>query len=175
MIAKRSLLILAMVIAAFGSTLHVSRASLTAMEHSFDAKLARLWPEDPFLVLGSTRGVYLDNYGAVFTAEVNLATGPSPTPFHQQVTEDEKTRHRQTKLQRLPTLRQAMRESMTNFASSLDGVGPEEQIVIGVNLSCYPWENRAGIPTQILMQASKKKLLEAKQNGTEAPIRTQDF
>ena len=46
------------------------------MEKSLDNRIARLWQDNPFVLLGPTRGVYLDGYGAVFTAEVNLVAGP---------------------------------------------------------------------------------------------------
>src|SRR5260370_456257 len=55
---------------------YVKRAALIAMEKSFDQRIVRL-ADDPYLLVGDTRGVYLEGYGAVFTAEVNLANGPS--------------------------------------------------------------------------------------------------
>lgn len=156
----------------------VSRASIAAMETSIDKRLTRLWPDDPFLLLGTTRGVYLEGYGAVFTAEVNLATAPGISPFHPSVSKDDIARHRQKKLERLPQLRGAMRDLLVASAGSLDAVPPEEQISLGVSLSRYPWEDATGIPTQILMQGRKGKLLEAQRLGkaqVEAVIKTQDY
>ena len=50
----------------------VPRTTLAAAEKSLDNRFAGLWSDNPFIMLGPTRGVYLEGYGAVFTAEVNL-------------------------------------------------------------------------------------------------------
>ena len=52
------------------------RTTLAAAEKSLDDRIAGLWGDNPLIVLGPTRGVYLEGYGAVFTAEVNLVAGP---------------------------------------------------------------------------------------------------
>ena len=54
----------------------VPRTTLAAAEKSLDNRFAGLWNDNPFIMLGPTRGVYLEGYGAVFTAEVNLVAGP---------------------------------------------------------------------------------------------------
>ncbi len=54
----------------------VPRTTLAAAEKSLDNRFAGLWSDNPFVMLGPTRGVYLEGYGAVFTAEVNLVAGP---------------------------------------------------------------------------------------------------
>ena len=46
------------------------------MEKSLDERISKLWDDNPYLLLGTTRGVYLEGYGAVFTAEVNLVVEP---------------------------------------------------------------------------------------------------
>lgn len=152
----------------------VSRKSVVAMERSFDQKLISLWPE-PFLLLGTARGFYLDGFGAVFSAEMNLVTGPNVTPFHPEMSKAEIEQHRKKKLERLPVLRQAMRQMLKDAASSLDGVPPAEQIVVEVTVMKYPWEDMTGVPTQILMQAQKKRLLESQRGEGDGGIRVQEF
>lgn len=155
----------------------VGRASIAAMEASFDKKLAKLWTDDPFLLLGMTRGVYLDGFGAVFTAEVNLVTGPTITPFRPQISKEDILRHHQRKIERLPILRKAMRSMLMDSAASLDNVAADEQIVLGVTLTRYPWEDMTGIPTQILMQSRKRELLEAQRTGSlpDSACKVQEF
>jgi len=51
--------------------------------------------------LGPTRGVYLESYGAVFTAEVNLVAGPQITIIMQSPTKQSIAEHRQKKLARM--------------------------------------------------------------------------
>ncbi len=56
----------------------IGRTELAQMELELDRQIRRaLDINDPFDLIGSTRGVYLENYGAVFTAEVNLVIGPA--------------------------------------------------------------------------------------------------
>jgi hypothetical protein len=43
-----------------------------------------------------------------------------------------------------------------------------ENVVLGVTLFRYPWENAAGLPSLIVMQAQWSKLLEARKKG--APL-----
>src|SRR5579883_1849655 len=80
----------------------VSRATLAAMEKSLDNRFAHLWDDNPFVVLGPTRGVYLEGYGAVFTTEVNLVAGPILGLLTPTVTKDDIARHRKKKLERIP-------------------------------------------------------------------------
>lgn len=152
----------------------VPRSEVVAMEKSFDQKLAGLWSE-PFLLLGTTRGVYLDQFGVVFTAEMNLVNGPNINPFMQTISKARIEAHRKEKLQRIPALKQAMRKMLTDAAASLDGMPDSDQIVVEVTLAKYNWENMNGVPTEILMQAQKKKLLDAQRAGVDAPVREQEF
>ena len=137
------------------------RAALIAMEKSFDRRIMGL-ADDPYILVGYTRGVYLEGYGAVFTAEVNLANGPSQSPFRPVITKEDIAKIRAKKLDRLPTLRQHMRETLLDAAASLDEVPATEQIVVGVSLLYRPDEDSSGMPGQILMQGEKGKLIDAK-------------
>jgi len=145
----------------------VTRSMLIDLEKSLDNRVAHLSQDNPFVLLGPTRGIYLDGYGAVFTAEINLVSSPAALMmFRPQLTKEEIEQHRQLKLARVPLLKQAMRQAMIDSASSLDTIPPQEQIVVVAMLSKYPWENTTGIPQQIMMQASKKDLLEQRNNAT---------
>jgi hypothetical protein len=153
----------------------VTRPMLIDLEKSMDSRVARLSQDNPFVLLGPTRGIYLDGYGAVFTAEINLVSAPAALMmFRPQLTKEEIEQHRQLKLARVPLLKQAMRQAMIDSASSLDPIPSQEQIVVVAMLSKYPWENTTGIPQQIMMQASKKDLLEQRNNANAlaAIIRT---
>jgi hypothetical protein len=149
------------------ATPHVTRSMLIDLEKSMDNRVVRISQDNPFVLLGPTRGIYLDGYGAVFTAEINLVSAPAALMmFRPQLTKEEIEQHRQLKISRVPQLKQAMRQAMIDSASSLDTIPPQEQIVVVAMLSKYPWENTMGIPQQIMMQASKKDLLEQRNNAT---------
>ncbi|HUQ91337.1 MAG TPA: hypothetical protein VM120_06630 [Bryobacteraceae bacterium] len=154
------LLLAALTLSATGRS-KVTRASIAALEKSFDRRLdSQVLEGDPFLLLGMTRGVYVEGFGIVYSAEVNLAPVPGISPFHREMTKADWTRVRQKKLQRLPLLRIAMKQMLLDSAASLDGIALEEQTVLGVSLTRDPGEDTTGIPSQIVMQGQKKDLLE---------------
>jgi len=178
---KRFSLLLLLLPAAFSATAgnapRVTRTTLVTAEKSLDERLKRLWDDNPFVLIGPTRGVYLDGYGAVLTAEVNLFTGPTLI-MHPAFTKDDLAHYRQKRMERLPQLKQAVRQALVAAAASLDPVPPDEQIVIVIFLSHYGWEDVTGLPVQVTVQAAKKKLLEAQRTGganLEAAIQVTEY
>lgn len=141
-------------------------ASVIGIEKKLDDRFVHVSPDEPFFLLGTTRGVYLDGYGAVFTAELNLVAGPMRTPFGSKpITKDVIAQHRQKKLERIPKLRAEMRMMLAQTAAALDGVPDNEQVVLVVDLTSYPWEDMAGVPCQIIVQGQKSALAAAAAGG----------
>jgi len=69
---------------------------------------------------------------------------------------------------------------MLAMASSLDGVPPHERIVLGVTLFYRKWEDTANLPSQIIMQAERQKLLDvqlgrASRSSLASIIRAQEL
>mgnify|MGYP001064103671 CR=1 FL=1 len=159
----------------------VSREALAAVEKSFDARINRAILQNPLMLLGTSRGVYLPGYGVVFTAELNLVTVPVFTPFRPKFTKEEIVMVRSTKLERLAMLKGLMREMLVGAAASLDTVPPEEQIAVGVSLFyARSWEDTTGLPSQVVMEAQKQKLLDYQagrinQQALEAAMRVQEL
>src|SRR5216683_2222880 len=147
----------------------VTRTAVAAMEKSFDRRLELVGIDDPFLPLGSTRGVYLDGYGVVFSTELNLVATAGLSPFRPAYTKEEIARLKQKKIQRLDALRQNMKDMLVSSAASLDAIPDSEQIVLGVTLFYYSWEDSSGLPTQVVIQAPKKVLLQA-MHGNKAAL-----
>jgi hypothetical protein len=169
------LLLLVAVVASTAATSgpRVSRATLATVEKSLDGRIQRLWDDNPYLLLGSTRGVYLDGFGAVFTVEVSLVMNPISL-MNTRLTKDDIAKVRQKKVDRMPLLTKALKEQMVAMAASLDTVPAEEQIAIVAFVDHYPWEDISGLPVQITLQAQKKKLLEVQRAngaGLDAAIR----
>lgn len=148
-------LLLALV--ATAATPRVPRSTMQSIERSLDQRIQRFSIEDPIELLGTTRGVYLERYGAVFTAEVNLVV-TAVTPFRPQLTAEEKEKLRQKKLSRLPQIKQIMRDILVHSGASLKTVPDTEQIVVGMHFFNAPWEITTGLPSQLLMQAPRKTL-----------------
>jgi len=149
----------------------ITRAALVGVEKSCDGRLA--YTADGFDLLGPTRGVYLEGYGAVFSTELNLVVSPNLSPFRPAFSKLEIARMHERKIQRLPLLKQKMREVLVASAASLENLPPSEQVVLAVSLFHYSWEDYSGLPSQIVMQAERQKLLS---NATrETAIRTVEF
>jgi hypothetical protein len=157
----------------------VSRTAMAAMEKSMDSKIERMTPEDPYYLLGNTRGIYVEDYGAVFTLEINLVASAALSPFGRtSYTKEEIAKLKQKKQQRIFQLKQGMREMMMAAASSIDTVPPGEQIVVGALILYFSWEDSAGLPRQIIMQAPKKALIAAAKGDNaalEAVLRVREF
>ena len=161
-------------------TPQVRRASLVAMEKSFDGRIEKMGAADPFDLLGTTRGVYLEGYGAVFSTEVNLIVSPSINPFRLKMTPKDVSMVHARKVQNLPILRRNMREMLVASAASLDTVPATEQVAVAVSLFYFSWEDRSGLPAQIVMRAERQKLLDfqagrANAAALDSSIRVQEY
>jgi hypothetical protein len=152
----------------------VTRPTMIEVENSMDTTVSLSRTENPFLLSGITRGVYLEGYGAVFTAEVNLvAISAAQMMFKPALGKAEVAQHRQKKLARLPELKKAIQTAMVDAAVGLKTLPDDERIVFVALLAKYPWEDLTGVPLQIMMQSTRKQLLAAKGNSTamDAAIR----
>ena len=159
------LLLVAAVCISAADSPRVSRSLLGSAETSFDDKIKTLWPDNPLALVGSTRGIYLEGYGAVFTAEVNPISGPLALFHGSTYTKAEKDGYHKKRKDRLPLLVGAMKQTLVATAASLDPVPADEQIVVAVVLDHNMWEDVTGMPTQVMVQGSKRKLLEAQRAG----------
>src|SRR5947208_12736753 len=74
--------------AASTATPRVSRISVAAMENSIDDKVALIQIDDPYQMVGGTRGVHINGYGVVFTSEMDLVSNNLVSPFRPQVTKE---------------------------------------------------------------------------------------
>jgi hypothetical protein len=143
-----------------GQPVRLSLATFYQIERDIDNRLDKIGePNFPIDLLGATRGVYLDGYGAVFTSEISLMRAPSITPFHQTISKEEMAQVHKKKLERLPALRDSMKEMVKAAARSLFLVPENQQIVVAVRLDYLQWENTSGLPGLILMRADRKSAL----------------
>jgi hypothetical protein len=143
---------------------HVSRAVIRSAEISLDDRLSRIWPDTPSARVSPTRGVYLDGYGAVFTAEMSpISDGTSL--MHSTLRPEEKAQVRAKKIARIPELKKALKEALIETASSLDPIPLDEQVVLEVVIDRFLWEDGSGYPSELIVQAPRRKLLELKRAG----------
>lgn len=126
------------------------------VETWFNNKILRLDPNTPFDLLGATRGVYVDGYGAVFTADVSLIVNPPGfTPFGGEIKPERVKEVRQQKLAHLPMLRLAMREMLQSAAETLTALPANQKIMLAVRLLYQPYETTTDLPAQIVMTADR--------------------
>jgi hypothetical protein len=155
----------------------IHRASLRALERSTDSTFEKVLREDPLSILGATRAVYLDGYGAVFTTEVELAASAAPNPFRPAFTKEEVAQLREKKKLRIAYLKETMRGILMQLAASLESVPLKENIALAVTIPYFRWEDGAGMPRQILLVAPRAALLDAKAGKGEAlaAMKSQEF
>jgi hypothetical protein len=143
----------------------VTRPSMRSMEKSIDQSLSTLWPDNPVTVVGPTRAVYLEGYGAVLTAELSLAN-EGVSLMHPNLTPQDKALVVKKKTERVPQLEKALKEALVGAAASLDTVPPSEQMVIQVVLDRFTWEEDPKYPAEMIVQGQRQKLLDVKRaNG----------
>jgi hypothetical protein len=161
------LLLAAAVCTAAATAPRVSRTVLKAVETSLTDRVKSLWDDNPFSVIGNTRGLYLEDYGAVFTIDVNPMFSPT-SMMHPTVTKDEVVKAHKLRLERIVQLKQAMRLAVADAASSLDPVPGDDQVTVIVYLGHHEWEDISGMPGQLTFRGKKKVLLEARRAGVAA-------
>jgi hypothetical protein len=135
------------------------RSELSNLEKQVNARLNAMFPEEPWLVLGLSRGLYVEGVGLVFSAEVNLATGP--TQLFNQPTREQIAALHEKRIARLPKLRETMNQVLKEIAT-VPAIGPDEQVIFGVTVLRYPYETYTDLPSQIVLHAPKSKLASAK-------------
>jgi hypothetical protein len=144
----------------------VSRAAILAVEGSVNEKFSAR-STDPYDLLGTARGTYIEGYGTLFTFEIDLinAGGLIMSPFKPTVTPEELAGFRDRKMKKLPELKDAMRTLMMNAGTALEGLPPNERVAMEAILFSYSWEKNAKeMPRRVFMSAEKQKLLDARAN-----------
>lgn len=158
----------------------VSRDALKALEEKFDQRIQSYNINDPFELLGNTRGVYLEDYGAVFTSEINLVAAAVVTPFRPRFTKEQIEQLRLKKVARVEDIKKLMQTMLVDSALALSTVPSEQKIAVGVSLFRFSWEDSRGIPSQIVMEAPRRVLADAESGkldaaGLRAAIRVTEF
>jgi hypothetical protein len=134
-----------------------ARLVVASIETRLNDRLATIGPAtDRVYILGLIRGLYLEGYGSVYTAELDLIETPRPSPFRQKISPEEAVKVHQRKVANLALLKKSMRDMWLDASSALSGTPETEQVVLAVRLFYQPWEDTAGLPTQIVMKGPRK-------------------
>jgi len=141
----------------------VSLISLSGLARSFDSEFRTFAPNVPIDLLGNTRGIYLDGFGAVFTTEVSPILTPNLSPFRPKISDQERAQVRQRKLARLPGVETLMSSMLQSAAKELTAVPDDQQIVVAVKFLYLPYEDTSGLPGQMVMRAARGAILSGAQ------------
>jgi len=141
--------------------LKLDRNAFSKASNTVDNGFRSLWPDYPLELVGVTQAVYIKGYGAVLAGEVNLAPGSNINPFHPTITKEDITRTRTKKVERMPGFRNAMQDLLAKSAAELHDVPDNEEVALAISLFYWRWEDRGGLPDQVVMHGTKKALLAA--------------
>ncbi len=135
---------------------HIPQGMLANLEKNFDMRLAAADAADPLEILGGTRGLYVDGFGAVFTTEVSLIVTPGLYGLLPTIPVDLKSKVHQRKLAHIPQLQDVMKDLMHVTAETLVPMPDDQKIMYAVRVRYLIWEDTTGLPAQIEMIADKK-------------------
>jgi hypothetical protein len=154
---------------AVADTPTVRRSVIRTAELGLKERLLRIFPDNQFSVIGEPRGVYLDGYGAVFTAEMQPVSDGTSL-MHSILRADEKVQVKAKKIASIPVLKKAMKEALVETGASLSAVPLDEQVVLEVVIDRFLWEDGSGYPAELLVQAPRRRLVEIKTSGNMAGL-----
>lgn len=129
-------------------------AEVAKLESVFEEKLKDLNPNDPVDRLGACSGVYLSGYGLVFTTPLSLVPAPVFSPFTGGYTPQKADAIHARKLKNLPALKKAMTEMLEQTAKTA-ALPADEKVVIAVRLFYLDYEDKTGLPNEIVMSADR--------------------
>jgi len=136
----------------------VSLVELAKISRGLDRDLQVFAPTDPIDVLGNTRGIYLEGFGAIFTIELSPILTPRISPFRPNITDEEKVAVRRRKLARLPAVEKLMSAMLASTARELAALPEDQQIVVAVKFLYLPYEDTTGLPGQMVMKTSRRAI-----------------
>jgi hypothetical protein len=132
------------------------RADLRTVERSID----RSFGDTRMVLIGSTRGGYLQGFGAVFTLEVNVVPMANVSPFKPSYTEQELRQLNQRKRGRIPELEELAAGILVTEAGKLGAIPEGENIALIISLFHFTWEYAGDLPAQVVIQAPRRTLLD---------------
>jgi hypothetical protein len=135
----------------------VALPAIVALEKEMDGRIASTGGADPCQIWGASRGVYVSGIGAIFTAEVELAATPGAAAMFQAISPEMKVKILKNKQAHLPLLEQTVRDLTLALAASPSlKLADSDQVVVSVRLWYRPWEDKTGLPGQIVARIDRR-------------------
>jgi hypothetical protein len=119
----------------------------------------------PFPILGSTKGTYLPEYGALFDLEVNLYQIRRLSPFDATPhTEKELTDSYNSMMKRLESLKQELVKVLCSHGASLQQVKSSDNLAVVVHVFKQDLGASRPCPSQIILKIKKSVLEEGREH-----------
>jgi hypothetical protein len=135
----------------------VGLPTILSLEKEMDGRISATGGADPCQIWGASRGVYVTGIGAIFTAEVELAATPGAAAMFQTITPTMKAKILKNKQAHLPLLQQTVRDMALSLAASPAlKLADTDQVVVSVRLWYRPWEDKTGLPGQIVARLDRR-------------------
>lgn len=152
--------------AAYGDRPRLTKAMLAAFEKQFAANVIAATKDSTVTFVDPPRAYYVDNFGILMASEVSPIPGYGPTMFGPLNPEQIQLHHHKVE-ERLPLLREQMKLALFDGATRFDMLDDSDHLAVAVTVYHFAWENTTGIPSQIVIQGTKKALLEARAKTKE--------
>lgn len=146
--------------AAAGAELPKNAAEMHDSLRSAERAIAGRFDAVPMRIIGRVRGGRLEDFGAVFLFEVNVAPMANVSPFRPAYSEDELRGLNETKRASVDELEKIGLEMLVEAARRLGTIPPDEQVALVIALFHFTWEDTAGLPSQLVLQARRSLLLD---------------
>jgi len=143
-------------------------AALKRQMDQFDLRLRdallKMFEARPFVILEEPKSTYLEGFGVVVHAELNLYPVAVLSPFtSRQAFDNEAKIEQEQKPLRLKELRNRLREMLVEQGTALTLLPSEENVAIVIHL--FNVRQQANIPGQVVAQARRQALLELTARG----------
>lgn len=116
--------------------------------------------QNPFGILQQVKGTYLDGFGVVFTAEVNLYQMRTPNPFNRTpYSEKELSEARAQKLAHNKEAATLMQDLLRDHGAGLTFLRADENVAVVLHLYNVP--ELSDMPSQIVVQTKRQTLIDA--------------
>ena len=141
--------------------LRALKVQLTAFERIVNRDMTQAFAS-PFALLQDVKGAYLPGFGVVFHLEMNLHPLRMISVFDLRPYSGEELRQaREAKLERVRELKTRLSALLLEHGTALTEMPADENVAVVVHLFNMPSEKDGGLPAQLVMETSRRSLLDA--------------
>jgi hypothetical protein len=152
--------------AVYGDGPHLTKVMLSAFQKQFATSVLSATKDSAVTFIDPPRAYYLDDFGIVMTSEVSPVPGYGPTIFGP-LNKDQIQLHHRKVIERLPILREQMKLALFDGATRFQTLDSNDHLAVALTVYHFAWEDTTDVPSQIVIQGTKKALLEGRTKTQE--------